>query len=167
MVEGNHIDEAIWRPILEVLNKNPFGPHRYLKDIAPDIDSNIALQNIYYLAQNKLCTANIEPTPQGSFRYFGGVQITTRGIDFLKNDGGLSKRLRTITVELDGDTIKALIADKVDQSDAPDEDKGKLKHAIRSLPSNALTALTGELVKRGLSSASDLLPWLETALRHL
>ncbi len=167
MADGPLVAEEIWRPILEKLNAHAFKVLSRADEIAPGVEQNAFFQNMWYLIEHKLVKANMKRANYERFLWFGQAEITTKGMDFLMADGGLTKRLRTITVELDAQTIKALLVDRVDEADADEGEKSKIKQAIRSLPASALTSLTGELVKRGLGSAADLVPWLEKALHHL
>ncbi len=73
-------------------------------------------------------------------------RITATGLDFLEDDGGVSAMLQTITVKIDQDDLRSLIAARVDRSDLPLEEKAPLSHAMRSLPAQALRDLTTRLV---------------------
>ena len=50
--------------------------------------------------------------------------ITAKGLDFLEDDGGLSAILGAITVKLDPDDLRALIAARIEESDLPTRTKG-------------------------------------------
>ena len=161
------IAEAVWRPILEKLRDANFKPLNRIDEIAPGVDADIAIRNVWYLVDHKLATANIKVNNFGRLFWYGQAAITAKGVDFLAEDGGLTKKLRTVTVELDATTLKALLVDHVDQQDAPEEEKTGIKHAIRSLPASGLKVLAEELVKRGMTAAPDLVHWLGTTLPHL
>ena len=59
-------------------------------------------------------------------------RITATGLDFLEDDGGVGAILRTITVKIDQDDLRSLIAARVEASDLPPEEKAPLSHAMRS-----------------------------------
>ena len=77
-------------------------------------------------------------------------RITATGLDFLEDDGGVSAILRTITVKIDQDDLRSLIAARVEASDLPPEEKAPLSHAMRSLPAQALRDLTARLVNEAV-----------------
>ena len=49
---------------------------------------------------------------------WGGARITAKGIDFLEDDGGLSAILGVVTVKLHADTLREMLAKKIDASSA-------------------------------------------------
>ena len=83
--------------------------------------------------------------------------ITAKGLDFLEDDGGISAILRTITVKIDREDLRSLIATRVEASDLPPEEKATLSHAMRSLPAQALRDLTTHLVNEALDQWPDAL----------
>ena len=80
--------------------------------------------------------------------------ITAKGLDFLEDDGGLSAILGAITVKLDPDDLRALIAARIEESDLPTEQKASLSHAMGTLSTQAL----GEMTKRLVNEAVDQSP---------
>ena len=79
------------------------------------------------------------------------LKITAVGLDFLEDDGGISAILRTVTVKIDPDDLRALIAARIEASDLPAEEKSRIAHAIRSLPAQALRDLTTRLVNEAVT----------------
>ena len=112
-------------------------PSHMSPDDLPDHPDRIA--NLWYLWQHELIDAS-DATCIGMPPDLDGVRITARGIDFLEDDGGTSAILRTVTIRLDADALRALIDARVQSSDLPDAQKSVLRHAIRSLPGQALQA---------------------------
>jgi len=142
----------------------PFGT-RYVSDRAvfSGIDSRVLFEAIAYLHGHGL----VESLNQKSIDQiwnWGGVSLTPAGVDYLSIDGGLTEEAKTITVRFDADTLKALICNQVDVSEAAEEEKGKIKHAVRSLGNEGLKALTSELVKLGIQASPELVSWLGSAL---
>ncbi|MFT9364812.1 MAG: hypothetical protein ABF572_04640 [Gluconobacter sp.] len=118
-----------------------------------------------YLHDHNLVDAKLGRSLDGIWN-FGGVSLTTRGMDYLREDGGLTAELGITTVRLEADTLKALLSVAVDKTDATSEKKGIFKHAIQTLPAEGLKALTGELVKHGLQDGPWLLGLLGKAFSH-
>lgn len=125
-------------PIQELLRKIPTNA------IPSDLPIEVFLQNIRYLHDNGLVVAtNLVPRcPQ-----YVQVAITSKGIDYLEPDGGLSASLGVITVKLHSDTIQQLLAAKIDQSDMPEAEKSELKTALATIKSAALTTITEEAIR--------------------
>ncbi len=74
------------------------------------------------------------------FIQLGAASITAAGLDFLADDGGLSAILGVVTVKVHADTIRDLIAAKIDTADLPVEKKSALKKQLAALPETALRA---------------------------
>lgn len=83
--------------------------------------------------------------------------ITSKGIDFLEDDGGLSAILGVVTIKLHDDTIKSLIEAKILASDMPQPDKKRWLDQLRSLPADATKHLVLKLVDLGLDSSPSAL----------
>ena len=116
--------------------------------------------NLTYLHEHGLCETR--PMFVASDRAHGlQVHITAAGVDFLADDGGLTAILGVVTIKLHADTIRDLLAKKIDESDLPTEKKSAIKEAISKLPGAALTAATGDLAKMGLEHAPGALHWIE------
>ena len=88
--------------------------------------------------------------------------ITAAGLDFLEDDGGMGAMLRTFTVKIDRDDLRALIAARVEASDLPAEERKNLSHALRSLPEQALRELTTRLVKEAVDRWPDAVRLFQT-----
>ena len=61
-------------------------------------------------------------------------KITEKGLDFLKDDGGLTAILGIVTVRFEADTIRTILQIKVNQSDLSPADKQKLHGVLQELP---------------------------------
>jgi hypothetical protein len=62
----------------------------------------------------------------------GNVKITSRGIDFLADDGGLAAILGVVTVKLHEETLKALLEAGVDALPPPQTAKSTLKSHLQN-----------------------------------
>jgi hypothetical protein len=147
------LDRAVQRQILELLRDHyPRGtfPVRKL-----ELDMAQAATNLLYLEEHGLCKSGVKIGGRGDFA-FSESTITAGGLDFLEDDGGLSAILGVVTVKLHADTIRDMIAAKIESSSMPAEEKSKLRKVLSNLSEAALKAATTDLVKSGL----DHLPTL-------
>jgi hypothetical protein len=115
--------------------------------------------NLIYLEENALCDSGLKPNMVG-YSYIGGARITARGLDFLAGDGGLSAILGIVTVRLHGDTIRDLIAAKIEASPLAEGEKSALRKHVAALPEMALRAAATDLMKSGLDHLPDAIHWL-------
>ena len=111
----------------------------------PHIHANLIYLQEHQLIDGTLVNGNMEIWNPG---------ITAKGLDFLEDDGGLSAILGAITVKLDPDDLRALIAARIEESDLPTEQKASLSHAMGTLSTQAL----GEMTKRLVNEAVDQSP---------
>lgn len=93
-------------------------------------------------------------------RHQVSIRATSRAIDFLANDGGLSAILGVVTIKLHDDTIKALIESKILASDLPPPDKQRYLAQLRSLPADATRHVVMKLLDLGLDKSPDAMSWL-------
>ena len=121
--------------------------------------------NAAYLAGHGLVNA-VSGTMTDGTAYVAAATITSKGIDFLEADGGLSAIMGVVTIQLHDDTIKALIAQKVQESSAPEPVKKRMLDLLRSLPADATKHVVLELLSRGLDYLPAGVQWLETMLEN-
>jgi hypothetical protein len=95
------------------------------------------------------------------YSYIGGTKITARGLDFLADDGGLSAIFGVVTVKLHADTIRDLIATKIEALPVPAAEKSALRKHLAELSEVALRAATTDLVKAGLDYLPNAVHWLQ------
>jgi len=112
-----------------------------------------------YLEEHGLCVADVQIGADRSIQV-GASSITARGLDFLADDGGLSAILGVVTVKLHADTIRDLIAAKIEATEMPAEEKSALKRHLAALSETALKAATTDLVRTGLDHLPDAAHWL-------
>lgn len=96
-----------------------------------------------------------------------GAKITARGLDFLADDGGLTAILGTVTVKLHDDTIRELIAVRIEQSDLHPEEKAGLLTQLKALRGESVKHLTMKLLDAGLENAPKALPVIQKFLEGL
>lgn len=107
--------------------------------------------NMKYLEGHGLVVARIRIGADGHIS-IGAPEITSQGIDFLRDDGGIGAILGIVTIRLHSDTIKDLIEAKIAQSDLAPADKKRWIDQLRSLPADATKHLVQKLVEKGLDS---------------
>ena len=104
--------------------------------------------NLWYLREHGLITAKSARPPHV---YFFDCTITARGLDLLEDDGGLSAILGTITVKIDPDNLRSLMATQIEASELPADERSRVAQAMRSLPAQALQDLTTRIVNDAVS----------------
>jgi hypothetical protein len=115
--------------------------------------------NLFYLEEHGLCDSGLSPNAAG-YSVIRGPRITARGLDFLADDGGLTAILGVVTVRLHADTIRDLIAVKIEALPVPAAEKSALRKILAGLPADALRAATTDLVKSGLDHLPNVAHWL-------
>lgn len=127
--------------------------------LVEDIGEDLFVANVKYLELHGLIEDGVlRMSLDGTYGFnLGRFKITHRGLDFLADDGGLSAILGTVTVKLHEDTLKQLVADKIEQSDLPPADKGRWLEMLRQLPVESTKLLAMKLVESGLSHAPGAL----------
>lgn len=159
---GEPITREHWTKVLTILKPHGLS-YVAAKDIFAELPDPILFEAIAYLADHGFVSSYNRKSMDQIWNW-GGVALTAKGLDYLTEDGGLTAHSSTITVRFETETLKALLCNKVDTSDATEEEKSKIKHALRSLGDQGLKELTSELVKLGIQSAPGLVSWLGTAL---
>jgi hypothetical protein len=124
---------------------------------APEADHSPIKMNVAYLQEHGLC--RVQHLLAGRALCLDAT-ITAAGLDFLEDDGGLTARRGVVIVRLEAETLRALIAARVDAAALPAEQKSAIKRHLASLSQKALEAATTFLVQEGLKSLSDLPGWL-------
>lgn len=129
----------------------------------PDhLEPSCLLSDLFYLQGHNL----IEFTycKKGNAGWSITSRITSRGMDFLKDDGGLSAILGVVTIKLHEDTIRELLLIAVDQSATTKSDKETLKATISRTPSTAFSEIVRELCRRAVLQSPDALQLIRDIL---
>lgn len=139
-------------PEFEYLNQiaKPWGvsSHQHIQQIIK--------KNLHYLSGHNL--GEIHLLPGGT-----AFKITSRGIDFLRDDGGLAAILGVKTVKIHADTLselKALLADKLDQSGLPEAEKAKLQEKLAEYGDVGIKHLITKLLDVGVQNLPKLISTL-------
>ncbi|WP_180005144.1 MULTISPECIES: hypothetical protein [unclassified Acinetobacter] len=158
---------------LELLNKiaecYPFAWTDFEKK--PDSEDYLKTAiNLNYLKGHGLLSedaTSVRPSTSGNG---GGViliskpKITKKGLDFLKDDGGLSAILGVVTVRFEADTIRTILQLKVDQSDLSPADKKKLHDVLQELPAENIKHLSTKIVDVGWDGLGSLMNLIQSSL---
>lgn len=115
------------------------------------VSATDAMADIRYLEGHSLLTV-LSPRSISLRDWEVSVRITSKGIDFLEDDGGLAAILGVITVRLHDDTIKSLIEAKIEAADLPPPDKRRYLDALRELPAESTKHLAMKLIDAGLAN---------------
>lgn len=110
---------------------------------------NVIHNNMVYLTGHKLLF--------NSHNY--NFQITSKGIDFIQNDGGLSAILNVQTVKFHTDTIndmRNLLEAYIQNSDVSEEEKSKLSERMSQLSEEAIKICFTKLLEKGLENIPAL-----------
>ena len=159
------LDRELQRQILNVAaTAYPRPVGHELDKLYEPLDDHVLAANLRYLEQHGL----IEPksvyiSVDGLFS-FGNVLITHTGMDFLADDGGLSAILGVVTVKLETEQLRAILAAKIMSSDLSSERKSTLIDAIRELPAEGLKHLTMKIVDTGWDNLDSLMALIQNAL---
>lgn len=122
--------------------------------------------NIFYLQEHGLVEAILKQSLSRDFA-FGGVKATSRGMDFLAEDGGLSAILGVVTIKLHDDTFKQLVESKILEAELAPADKQRYIDQLRALPAETTKHLVMRLVDKGLESGPQAMAWLGKFLAGL
>lgn len=162
------LDRALQREILELLSDHYAGGRQDVfqqREMTEEEDDRYTT-NLLYLEAHGLIDSGLEQFMDGSWGSVG-AKITARGLDFLADDGGLTAILGTVTVKLHDDTIRELIAVRIEQSDLHPEEKAGLLTQLKALRGESVKHLTMKLLDAGLENAPKALPVIQKFLEGL
>ena len=91
-------------------------------------------------------------------------KITEKGLDFLQDDGGLSAILNIVTVKFEADTLKAILENRINQSNLAPESKQSMIDGLRELPAESIKHLTMKLLDEGLENLPNAIVLIGTYL---
>lgn len=131
-------------------------PAPLLEDEGVVLEDPAAVINLVYLEEHALLRLVKSQYADGTVSV-GAVYATAKGLDFLQEDGGLSAILGVVTVKLHDETIKDLLALKIQESDLPQAEKQRWLDQLRELPAETTKHLVLKLVDLGLEKAPDAL----------
>ena len=114
-------------------------------------DENNTIANLLYLESQGLITTNIREIRHGCFDVnHEHFKITAKGIDFVRDDGGLSAILNVTTIKLHREAV-IVLEDLIALSNMSAEEKEKAKSKLGELSLEALKAVVQTATTAGLS----------------
>lgn len=160
------LDRALQREMLEQMAKvypESFDLHQYQQGGKISHDDLVA--NLVYLKEHELIDMRVL-AGSGGPASLGPPRITAKGLDFLADDGGLTAILGVVTVKIHDDTLRQLLANRIDQMPGNEAEKAPLRQALKELPAAAGKALLDKLVTTGVEhlpgTVESLRQWLLT-----
>lgn len=156
------LNRELQRNILSVLTecfpKDP--PPNFLHTLRSEYGEDETDGNLMYLEMHGLVNVKLTHFLSGAYS-IDYVKPTEKAFDFLAEDGGLSAVLGVVTVRLDAETLRELVALKIDKADIPTGQKETLLKIIRSLPEEGLKRLSSRLIEFALDKGADLVKLLD------
>lgn len=132
---------------------------RELLDLA---DEQRLTREVLYLKGHGLVEASVMQLDGA--QCFAAVTITSRGSDVVRKEmNPIGADLRVVTIKIHEDTIRALLIDRVRESDADETVKGKLIDQLKSLPAEAASKLAERALDQALRYMPNAIQWLQTA----
>ncbi|WP_261374014.1 hypothetical protein [Yersinia rohdei] len=127
-------------------------------------DENAFVSNLIYLNEHGLITSCIKRGMNDFVINNSSLFITNKGIDFIRNDGGLGAILNVQTVKFHDSTIIAL-EDIIRVANLPEEKKFGLISKLRELPADAIKHLTLQLLTPSVLNPLAVIQSIEKALQ--
>ncbi|ELY0891344.1 hypothetical protein GJJ25_19740 [Klebsiella pneumoniae] len=107
--------------------------------------------NLIYLRDHELIDCHLEQVMSGSYIVMlDNTKITNKGIDFIRDDGGLSAILNVQTIKFHREAI-VVLEDLIAMSNMNDEQKEKAKSTLGELSTEALKTVVQTATTAGLS----------------
>jgi len=157
------LDRSIQKQLLQLLADRH--PDWVMPEAAP-IEREALRYNASYLCGHELIEMSSGSSIGGVIR-IGAMRATSKGLDFLEDDGGLTAILGVVTVRFDAPTLKALIARSIDQSDAPEGRKASIKKHVEDLPEHLVKSLIERLLESTLNRLPSAWQTIEAVLSGL
>jgi len=128
----------------------------------------LVVANLYYLMQHELVEKKSISVSNSIGTGFNLIvhlpTISHKGMDFLADDGGLSAILNVVTVKFEAETLKAILENKINQSDLSPDYKQSMLDGIQELPAESIKHLTMKLLDEGLENLPNALVLIGTYL---
>ncbi|OIV47605.1 hypothetical protein BK025_02795 [Sodalis sp. TME1] len=125
------------------------------------------IANLNYLEGHGLLSCEITLYIDGDYQVnTDSIKITSKGIDFIRDDGGLGAILNVVNIRLHNDTISRLEA-IISASNAPPEDKTTLISTLLKLPADSIKHLNMKLLDAGLAHLPNVFHAIQSAMQGL
>lgn len=135
-----------------------------LKERFESID--ILAANLIYLQEHQLVRGGVRKMASGDYQVsLYTAELTEKGIDFVRDDGGLTADFKLQIVKIHDSTIVAL-EDILILANLPEEQKKGLIAKLHELPADAIKHLTLQLLTKAALNPQAALHIIQTALHH-
>lgn len=147
-------NRVVQRELLkELYDASPYGINQnrkfYYEEAFGSINNLVA--NIMYLREHELIDCALEQVLSGAFIVvLEGAKITNKGIDFMRDDGGLSAILNVQTIKFHKDAV-VVLEDLIAISNMNDSEKEKAKSTLGELSTEALKTVVQAATTAGLT----------------
>lgn len=112
--------------------------------------------NLFYLAEHGLILSSGVREAFGVPRQMLLAKLTAQGLDFLEADGGLSAILNVVTIRFDADTLRGLLASKIESATIPQTEKESLLKKLTSFSSDVLKAVVVKIIEKGIDQPEQI-----------
>ena len=163
MTVMEHMDRQYQRELLARL-ASAYPQALTAEQLGASSDDRKLLFNATYLCGHGLIDARLAESMGGNSDALLLATVTHKGLDFLQDDGGLGAILGVVTVRFDAESLRALVAARIDASDLPTEEKSRVMAWLKSAGSEALKTATQRLVEAALDRAPEAIRLLPTLI---
>jgi len=136
-------------------------PVNLKKSLGSEADG--AIVEIQYLKDHGLLEVDIARYMDGSFG-LGVTRITSAGLDYLSDDGGLTEELGGTTVKIHAESLQQMLELMVLRSDLDQPQKQRYVDELRKLPAETTKHLALKAVDAAIQQSGKLLPLLQSML---
>lgn len=152
------IDRTLQKEILETAKE--YYPNPIYRQSNESLwEKDFFAANAFYLGEHGLLDIDHRPSHRSSSEPVtikGSIKITSKGIDFLEDDGGLSAILNKVIIKFDEEDLSKLLAARLDKSDIPEKDKKTIMATLKSLPAEGIKTVYTHLLNQGLKHVQDI-----------
>ncbi|HEL3751352.1 TPA: hypothetical protein UMV35_003690 [Stenotrophomonas maltophilia] len=122
-----------------------------------------AIVEIQYLKDHGLLDVHISRMLDGDFA-LGGAHITSAGLDYLSEDGGLTEELGSMKIKIHAESLQQMLELMVLRSDLDQPQKQRYVDELRKLPAETTKHLALKAVDAAIAQSGKLLPLLQSML---
>jgi hypothetical protein len=155
-------DKNIWTDMLEAAAETYPAPC-VADQWNEDLGKSTANANITYLVDHDLVTG-LARKRMGDIESYAEITITSAGLDYVSDDGGLTSELGIVTIRIEAETIQALVAAQIEMTDATRQEKNLLRQQLEALSKEGHQRLATQLIRIGLEAAPRSFEWLKTQI---
>lgn len=136
--------------------------YKNLTNLFGSTDNFVA--NVWYLSKHGLVENCIQWGADDKIIYYQNLKITEKGVDFIRDDGGLSSILNVTTIKIHNETLEKL-EDIIKQSSLTETEKKTYLGKLKELPVDATKHLVLKLLDLGLSRTPDVIQLISSCFQ--